>query len=178
MLEPRRQVWAGMIKIGILSTEARSDVNVTPHGLLSQKKELDQAGRTETLTWGVGWASYSSFSVCFSTSTMHLFPLNFFHSGIYLSLYFFTFYCGIINLFTRLWQFLMHRKVTQSYVYSNPFSFRFFSHMEYHWMLGRVLWVTRQVSFGQSFHRPQGACANHKPQAIPPTIRLVPLGNH
>ena len=61
------------------------------------------------------------------------------------------------------------------YMYTHPLSFRFFSHIDAHRISGRALCAVQQVPAGQSFHRPQGACANSNPQFIP---LLLPFGNH
>ena len=46
---------------------------------------------------------------------------------------------------------LLYNKMTQSDVYTHPFSLRFFSHIDYHGILGRALCA---VPIGQSFYIP------------------------
>ena len=53
-------------------------------------------------------------------------------------------------------------------MYTHPFSFRFFAHIDDHGILGRALCATQQVPTGQSFHVPQCAYAIPSPQSIPP----------
>ena len=48
-------------------------------------------------------------------------------------------------------------------MYTHPFSSRFFPHIDYHRILGRILCVIQQVPIGQSFHISQCAYANPKP---------------
>ena len=50
-------------------------------------------------------------------------------------------------------------------VYTHPS--RFFSHIDYHRVLGRVLCAIQQVCIGQSFHISQCAYANPKPPVHP-----------
>ena len=63
-------------------------------------------------------------------------------------------------------------------MYTHLFSFRFFSHIDYHRILGSVLCALQQVPGGQSFHIPQ--CADASPKALihstPPTsLHLSPV---
>ena len=51
----------------------------------------------------------------------------------------------------------------QLYKYTHPFSFRFFSHIDYHRILGRILCAIQQIPVGQSFNKPQCAHTNPKP---------------
>ena len=51
----------------------------------------------------------------------------------------------------------------QWYIYTYPFYFRFFSHIGYHRILGRVLCAIQQVPVGQTFHIPQCEYASPKP---------------
>ena len=66
-------------------------------------------------------------------------------------------------------------KVIQSCIYRYPFSFRFFSLIDYHRILGRVLCAIQHVLIGQSFHIPQCAYTNPKPTAHPSLFHLYPL---
>ena len=52
-------------------------------------------------------------------------------------------------------------------MYILPFSLRFFSHVAYHRLLGRVPCAIEQVPAGQSFHVPQCAYASPKPLVHP-----------
>ena len=61
-------------------------------------------------------------------------------------------------------------------IYTHPFSFRFFSRIDYHRMLGRVPCAIQQVPIGQSFHILQCAHADPKPHTHP-HIHPVPFGN-
>ena len=70
------------------------------------------------------------------------------------------------------------RKVIQSYICTHSFSFRFFSHIDYHSILNRVSWTVQQVPVGQSFHIPQCVYANPKPPVHPPHLQPVPFANH
>ena len=54
------------------------------------------------------------------------------------------------------------------------FFFRLFSHIDNHRMLGRVPCARQQVPVGQSFHRPQCACANPTPPVHPSPPYLSP----
>ena len=69
--------------------------------------------------------------------------------------------------FTMLWHFLLYNKVIQLYMYTHPFFCRFFSHIGYHRILGRVPCAVQQVFTGQSFHIPQWASANPKAPVHP-----------
>ena len=64
-----------------------------------------------------------------------------------------------------------------SYTYTHIHSFRFFSHKDYHRMLGRVPWAIEHVPIGQSFPIPQCVSINPKPR-VHPSPATVPLGNH
>ena len=66
---------------------------------------------------------------------------------------------------TSLCSFLLYNKVV-------PFFIRFFSHIDDHRTLGRVLCALQQVPVGQSFHRPQGAHASPNPH--PPSSLFIP----
>ena len=64
------------------------------------------------------------------------------------------------------------------YMHTLPFFFTFFSHLDYHRILGRVSCAIQQVPIGEPFHMPQ--CAHPNPT---PTVHLclpprVPFGNH
>ena len=63
------------------------------------------------------------------------------------------------------------------HTHTHPFFFRFFSHTDYHRMLGRVLCAIQQVFVGQSLHIPQWAYASSNP-LIHPSPQPVPFGNH
>ena len=58
-------------------------------------------------------------------------------------------------------------KVIKLHMYTHPFSFRFFSHIDYHRILGRVLCAIEQVRTGQSVHIPQCAYVSPKPLVLP-----------
>ena len=60
-------------------------------------------------------------------------------------------------------------------MYTHPFFFRFFSHVGYPRILGRVPYAMQPVLIGQSFHVPHCACANLKPPVHP---SLPPFGNN
>ena len=77
--------------------------------------------------------------------------------------------------FTMLWQLLLYNKVIHLYMYTHPFSFRFFPHIDYHRISGRILCARQQVPTGQSFHRPQCAYVSSDPQCFPPSPHLSPL---
>ena len=66
----------------------------------------------------------------------------------------------------------------QLYIYTHPFFFRFFSHVDYHRILGRVPCAVQQVPIGQPFHIPQYAYANPKTSVHPSPPTPVPFGNH
>ena len=70
-------------------------------------------------------------------------------------------------------------KVIQLYMYTHPFSFRFFSHIDDHRIFGRVPCAIQQVPTGQSFHIPQCAYSIPSPHSIchAPTHTPVPFGN-
>ena len=55
--------------------------------------------------------------------------------------------------------FLLYSKVIQLYIYTHPFSLRFFSHIDDRRILGRVPYAVEQVLVGQSFRSPQCAYA-------------------
>ena len=57
------------------------------------------------------------------------------------------------------------------------FFFKFFSHIDYQRILGRVPCALQQVPVGQSFHIPQRAYASPKPPVHPFPLP-VPFGNH
>ena len=84
-------------------------------------------------------------------------------------LYLFSFFKVLLKYswLTLLWSFRLYNKAIQLYMYTYPFSFRFFSHIDYHRILGRVPCVIRRVSIGQSFHIPQCAYANPQPPVHP-----------
>ena len=63
-------------------------------------------------------------------------------------------------------------------MYTHPFSFRFFFHIDYHKILSRVLCDIQQVPTGQSFYETQCAYASPKPQSIPSPSPPVPFGKH
>ena len=63
------------------------------------------------------------------------------------------------------------KTVIQSYLYAYPFSFRFFSHIDPHRILERVLCAVQQVPVDQSFPIPQMPIPN--PQTIPPTTQSL-----
>ena len=67
--------------------------------------------------------------------------------------------------------------MTYSYIHTYPFSLRFFSHVDYHRIPGRVLCATQQVPIGPLFHTPQCAYANPKPQIHPfhPIPQVSPM---
>ena len=44
--------------------------------------------------------------------------------------------------------FLLYNQVIQLYLHTHPFFFRFFSHIDDHRILGRVLWAVQQVPVG------------------------------
>ena len=69
--------------------------------------------------------------------------------------------------FTMLWHFPLYNKVIP-YMCTLPFSFRVFSHINYHRIQGRVLCAIQQVPDGQSFHITQWVYASSKPQFFPP----------
>ena len=73
----------------------------------------------------------------------------------------------LIYKFAR--SFLLDNKGIQLYTHTHPFSFRFFSHIGDHRVLGRVLCARQQVPVGQSFHRPQ--CV-HMPVPNPQSLPL------
>ena len=58
----------------------------------------------------------------------------------------------------------------------HPFFSRFFSHIDYHRILGGIPGAIWQVPIGQSLHIPQSAYASPKPPTIPP--QPIPYGNH
>ena len=65
--------------------------------------------------------------------------LCFLHHMSFLSLSFFFLFSNVLLTsvwFTRLGSFLLYNKVTQLYMYTRPFFFRFFSHIDYHRILG------------------------------------------
>ena len=68
--------------------------------------------------------------------------------------------------------------MTQSYIYTYPFSLRFFSHANYRRILGRVLCAIQQVPDDQSFHIFQCAYAIPKSPVHLSHILPVPFGNH
>ena len=103
------------------------------------------------------------------------FSFGFFFFVFFFPLNFFFFVLLMYSWFTRL-SFLLNNKVNQLYMYTRPFSIRFFSHIDYHWILGRVLCAIQQVHVGQSFNILQCAYANPNPKSTPP--QLVPFGNH
>ena len=63
-------------------------------------------------------------------------------------------------------------------MYTDPFSFRFYSHVDYHRILCRVPCATQQVPIGQSFHLPQCAYTYPKFPVHLPRPPPVPFGNH
>ena len=73
---------------------------------------------------------------------------------------------------TRLWSCLMCNKGIQLYMDTLPFSFRFFSHRDYHRILVEChIYAIQQVPIGQSCRIPQCACANPKLPVHPsPTL--------
>ena len=81
--------------------------------------------------------------------------------------------------FRSLWSFLLYNKVIQLHMYTHPFSFKFFSNIDRHRILGRVLYNTQQVLPSQPLHTPQWAHANPKPVSdmsynlINPSLRLL-----
>ena len=77
--------------------------------------------------------------------------------------------------FTRLRSFLLYHKVIQ--LYTHPFSFRLFPHVNYYRTLGGVFCAIQQV-LGQWLHIPQCACANSKPWSTLHPWPPVPFGNH
>ena len=72
---------------------------------------------------------------------------------------------------------MLYNKVVQLYIHTHPIHFRFFSHMDYYRILGRVLCAIQQVPVGQSFHIPQCAYACPKPPVHPFSLP-VPFGKH
>ena len=62
-------------------------------------------------------------------------------------------------------------------MYIYLFSFRFFSHVDYHRLLGRVLCTTKQVLVGQPFHVPSVHMPVQTPSPSQPPSP-VPFGNH
>ena len=80
------------------------------------------------------------------------------------------------SCFTRLWSFQLYS--TDSVLRVHMFIlFRFFSHTDYHRILGRGLHAIRQIPVGQSFHVPRWAYANPWPPVhpSPPSPHLSPL---
>ena len=59
-----------------------------------------------------------------------------------------------------MWKFLLYNKVIQ--LYTHPF----FSHIDYHKILGGVPCATQQVPTGQSFHRPHVHVPVPNPQSV------------
>ena len=80
--------------------------------------------------------------------------------------------------FTRLWSFLLYSRVIQLCVYTHLFSFGFFSHIDDHRIMGRVLCATQQVPAGQSFHFPQCACASPQTPVPPGPPPPAPSRDH
>ena len=72
---------------------------------------------------------------------------------------------------------MLYKKVIQSYIYIYTFSFRFFSHIDYYRILGRVLYAIHYVFVGQSLylsvHMP---IPNHK--SIPSIPLTLPFDNN
>ena len=82
-------------------------------------------------------------------------------------LFFFKFYWNTVDLqgcdhfcCTTKW-------LSYTFIYTHPFSFGFFSHIDYHRILSRVLCAIQQVPIGQSLHIPQWAYVNPKPWVHP-----------
>ena len=58
---------------------------------------------------------------------------------------------------------MLCNRVIQLYVYTCLFSFRFFSHIDYHRILGRVLCAIQQVPIDPLLYMPQCAYASPNP---------------
>ena len=87
---------------------------------------------------------------------------------------FFKFYWSIVDL--QGCDNFCYTILIQSYMYTFPSPFRFFSHTDYHTILGSVLCAIQQVPNGQSFHIPQCAYVNPKPPVHPShSLYLSPL---
>ena len=56
------------------------------------------------------------------------------------------------SCFTRSWYSLLCNNVIQLRMYTHPFFFRFFSHIDYHRIMGGVPYAVQQVPVSQSFH--------------------------
>ena len=71
---------------------------------------------------------------------------------------------------------MLYSKLIQLCIYTHPFFFRFFSHIDNQRTQGRVLSAIQKFPIGQSFHMPQGEYASPKPPVHssppPPTCPL------
>ena len=71
---------------------------------------------------------------------------------------------------------MLYSKLIQLCIYTHPFFFRFFSHIDNQRTQGRVLYAIQKFPIGQSFHMPQGEYASPKPPVHssprPPTCPL------
>ena len=62
-------------------------------------------------------------------------------------------------------------------MYTHPLSLRFFPHIDYHRILGRIPCAIQHVPVGQSCHMSQCSYVNPKPPVYPSPPQPVPFGD-